>query len=119
VFLFKLRRVLLSGLKNLNGHILKNFDENGGFWVKMVKQIKKMHCKNRSVLLQGDEKGVRKAKYRLFKSTGYVVKDFMLADVARNYGLFSTLKRKFRGDTTAPSKSMDNATPSNKFGWVA
>jgi carbonic anhydrase len=47
----------------------QNFDENGGFWVKMVKQFKKMHrsstqdlvdvksyqeVKHRSVLLEGD-----------------------------------------------------------------
>jgi hypothetical protein len=39
-------------------------------------------------------KGVKKAKRRLFfKSTRYVLKDFILAGVARNYGVFSTLKR--------------------------
>jgi hypothetical protein len=69
MFLFKLRRVLLSGLNILKWTDFQNFDESGEFWVKMVKQFKKMHwsstqnlldvksyqeLKNRSVLLEGD-----------------------------------------------------------------
>jgi hypothetical protein len=41
VFLFNLRRVLLSWLKNLNGLFFLNFDESGGFWVKIIKKFKK------------------------------------------------------------------------------